>query len=92
MMTVFHDDSQKHVTMSHYCMLGNQPKMILKKAKKNMLVFDLSEDSDMDVAHDNHMHAATITFNRKDQMTQQWTKFDTGKAKQMVKVVYTRIK
>ncbi len=92
MMTVFHDDSQKHITMTHYCMLGNQPKMTLEKAEGNSLFFDLSKDSDIDVSHDHHMHGAKITFDSKDQMTQQWSKFETGKEQQMVKVIYNRIR
>ena len=48
--------------MTHYCMLGNQPKMVLKGMENNQLMFDLSKDADIDVANETHMHAATIKF------------------------------
>lgn len=42
MVTVYHDNSDRQVTLTHYCMLPNQPKMILKHHSKNSLPFDLS--------------------------------------------------
>jgi len=92
MVTVYHDDSHHQMTMTHYCMLNNQPKMNLTATEGDTLTFDLSKDADIDVAHDPHMHAAAITFKGKDQIIQQWTKFEAGKSKQVVEVAYSRIK
>lgn len=92
MVTVFYDDSRHQVNMTHYCSLGNQPKMKLIAMKENTLTFDLSEDADIDVTHDTHMHAAAITFLGKDKITQQWTKFKAGKEDGVVKVSYSRVK
>ena len=92
MMTVFHDDAQKKLKMTHYCMLGNQPKMTLKSMEKNKFVFDLAHDSDIDVAQEKHMHAATISLDGTDKMTQYWTKFEGGQKKEIVEVVYNRVK
>ena len=92
MITVYHDDSQHQVNMTHYCSLGNQPKMKLASMNGDTLSFNLSQDADIDEAHDMHMHAAAVTFNGKDQITQQWTKFEPGKPNQTVKVAYSRIK
>ncbi|HNP27857.1 MAG TPA: hypothetical protein PKK23_02350 [Nitrospirales bacterium] len=65
MMTVYHDDSQKRVTLPHYCMLENQPKMTLKKSEGKTLEFELVPDSDIDAAHIEHMHAVSIIMNGK---------------------------
>lgn len=92
MVTVYHDDSKHHINFTHYCSLANQPKMNLTTMEGNTLTFDLSGDSDIDAKHETHMHAVAITFEGKDQITQQWTKFEAGKDNQTVKVVYSRIK
>ncbi len=92
MVTVYHDDSKHQINFTHYCSLANQPKMNLTAMKGNTLTFDLSGDSDIDSKHETHMHAAAITFDGKDQITQQWTKYEEGKDNQTVKVAYSRIK
>ncbi len=92
MVTVYHDDSHHQVNFTHYCSLGNQPKMTLTSMNGDTLSFSLSQDSDIDEAHDQHMHAAAMTFNGNDQITQQWTKSEPGKPNQVVKVAYSRIK
>ena len=92
MVTVYHDDSKHQINFTHYCSLANQPKMNLTAMEGNTLTFDLSGDSDIDAKHETHMHAAAITFDGKDQITQQWTKFEAGKKNQVVKVAYSRIK
>lgn len=92
MVTVYHDDAHRQMQLTHYCTLGNQPKMGLTAMKGNELTFDLAKDADLDAAHDAHMHAMKITFNDKDTITQQWTQFEAGKEKQVAKVAYTRIK
>ncbi len=92
MVTVYHDDSHHQVNFTHYCSLGNQPKMTLTSMNGDTLSFSLSQDSDIDEAHDQHMHAAAVTFNGNDKITQQWTKSEPGKPMQVVKVTYSRIK
>lgn len=92
MVTVYHDDSRHQVNFTHYCSLGNQPKMTLTSMKGDTLSFNLSQDSDIDEAHDHHMHAAAVTLNGHDKITQQWTKSEPGKPMQVVKVAYSRIK
>lgn len=51
------------VLMTHYCMLGNQPRM--KAAAKNpgtTLQFEFSGGTNLDPAKDRHMHSAVLTF------------------------------
>jgi hypothetical protein len=89
MMTVYHDDSRKRVTMTHYCMLGNQPKMTLKNSEGKMLEFELVPDSDIDAAHDEHMHAVTIIMNGQNGLTQEWSKSELEKPGEVVKISYS---
>ncbi len=92
MVTVYHDDSNKMLQMTHYCMLGNQPKMALKSMENNQLSFTLSPDADVDVAKERHMHAAAITFDGPTNMTQRWTEFKDGEMGIPATIVYIRVK
>ena len=92
MVTIYHDNSDKRVTMTHYCALGNQPTMTLKKAEGKSFIFDLSKDADINVGQDQHMHSAMITFKSKDQIIQQWTSFGKGKQDKVVEIAYSRVK
>jgi len=80
MITIYHDNKEGELTLTHYCMLGNQPKMVLKSAKQNELKFALSEDADIKVSNETHMNAVTIKLDGQNKMTQLWTKFEEGEA------------
>ncbi len=92
MVTIYHDQSDRTLSMTHYCMLNNQPKMRLTTMEGNELRFDLSEDADIVVAKEMHMHALTIKVAGKDTMIQEWTNFEGGKQKEVVEIAYNRIK
>lgn len=51
------------VVMTHYCMLGNQPRMKAStKSLKDKLSFEFVGGGNLDPAKDKHMHAAVLTF------------------------------
>jgi hypothetical protein len=61
MLSVYHDVNGK-LTMTHYCMLRNQPRMKLVKTTADSLTFDLAPTPGLNPAKDMHMHGATFTF------------------------------
>lgn len=49
--------------MTHYCVLGNQPRMKADpKSPANQIVFRFAGGTNLDPARDKHMHGATLTF------------------------------
>ena len=51
------------LVMTHYCMLGNQPRMKADpKSAANQIVFQFAGGSNLDPKKDKHMHAATLTI------------------------------
>ena len=92
MVTVYYDNANRKLNMTHYCMLHNRPKMMLQSMKMNELTFDLSKNADIDVAKEDHMHSLTINFDGKDKIVQHWTRFDGGKKKEVVEIAFNRIK
>ena len=62
MLSVYHLDG-KDLVMTHYCMLGNQPKMKADpKSPKNTIRFEFAGGTNFDPKKDMHMHEGTLTF------------------------------
>lgn len=62
MVSVYHLDKGELV-MTHYCALGNQPKLKADpKSAANQIKFDFVGGTNLDPAKDKHMHGGTLTF------------------------------
>ena|SRR5260221_7457765 len=62
MLSVYNLD-KGDVVMTHYCVLGNQPRMKADPASpKNQIRFAFAGGTNLDPAKDMHMHEATLTF------------------------------
>jgi hypothetical protein len=72
----------KNVTMTHYCAFGNHPKMKLKKADDNTLLFEMAGTDGISSAKEPHMHSLLVTFKSPTEMTEEWTSYENGKKKE----------
>ena len=70
MMSVYHDRGGV-LTMTHYCMLGNQPRMKLESSGDSQLSMSC-DGTGVDDAEAPHMHSLTMDFNGPDEMSQTW--------------------
>ena len=62
MMSVYHLDGADLV-MTHYCVLGNQPRMKADpKSPTNQIKWVFAGGTNLDPTKDTHMHSATLTF------------------------------
>ena len=65
--------------MTHYCVLGNQPRMKADpKSPSNQIVFRFAGGSNLDPAKDRHMHEATLTFVGEDRIEVKGTGWENG--------------
>jgi hypothetical protein len=80
MVTMYHDQHGK-LALTHYCMLGNRPGMLLKSSDNKTLNFDFDDSCGVDAKAETHMHSLSITFDDNDTITQTWRLFSDGKAK-----------
>jgi len=79
MVSVYHMDG-KDLIMTHYCALGNQPKMKLDPTgKDNQLKFVFAGGTNLDSAKDMHMHDGTINIVDDNHIEWQWSAYDKGK-------------
>ena len=68
MVTMYYDKDGK-LAMTHYCMFGNRPGMLLKSSNEKTLKFDFDQTCGINAATESHMHALTITFDDVDTIT-----------------------
>ena len=68
MVTMFYDQNGK-LAMTHYCMFGNRPGMLLKSSDAKTIKLDFDATCGINVAKESHMHALTLTFDDADTLT-----------------------
>jgi hypothetical protein len=67
------------LVMTHYCILGNQPRMkVSSKSSGNKLVFEFAGGTNLDPKKDKHMHGATLTFVDADHLEIDGEGWDNG--------------
>lgn len=90
MLSTYHDVNGK-LTMTHYCMLRNQPRMKLVKQTANSLSFDLAPTPGLNVQKDMHMHGATYTFIDANHFKLEGVSWKDGKSSPCgAPVIFTR--
>jgi hypothetical protein len=78
MTTMFYDKDGK-LALTHYCLLGNRPAMVLKSADSKSIRFDFDKTCGIDVAKESHMHALTLMFDDAETITATCKSFTDGK-------------
>jgi hypothetical protein len=80
MVTMYYLDG-KDLVLTHYCALGNQPKMRAEApADPTKLVFKFAGGTNVNPEKDAHMHDLTLTFVAPDRLRAEWTHYDNGKS------------
>jgi hypothetical protein len=69
------------LAMTHYCAMGNHPKMRLKKSDAHSLSFEASGGEGLHSPEEAHMHAMTVSWTDGDHIRETWTSFDRGQPK-----------
>ena len=68
MITMYFDQGGK-LALTHYCMLGNRPGMLLKSSDEKSINFDFDKTCGINEAKESHMHALSIRFDDSDTIT-----------------------
>jgi hypothetical protein len=75
MLTLYHMDKDKLV-LTHYCAMGNQPRMELDPASSpGRLAFSFVGGSNLDAAKDMHMHQGRIALVAANRLENEWDVF-----------------
>jgi hypothetical protein len=91
MLTIYHPDGEDLV-LTHYCMLGNQPRMRAEKGSTSgTLRFAFDGGGNMK-PEDKHMHSLTLTLVDADHLKEEWALYDGGKEQMVVTINLARKK
>lgn len=88
MIDMYHDDESGALTVTHYCMFGNQPQLDLVSADETMMSFSLREGSVAEGAM--HMHSLVITFDG-DKIVHDWAMFAGGQEQSSGPIALMRV-
>lgn len=75
MISMYHDVKGK-LSMTHYCMLGNQPQLEDKSSDASKIVLEESASSQTLLAGQMRMSSLTIEWKDKDHIVQTWQASD----------------
>ena len=89
MVSVYHDKAGR-LSMTHYCMLGNQPELDLKSVTGGKMSFDMSAESHDALKNQMHMHSLILTLKDGNHLKQEWTNFNNNKKADTAVFEFTR--
>jgi len=78
MVSMYYDQNGK-LAMTHYCVMGNRPGMLLKSSDSKSIAFDFDATCGINPTKESHMHALTITFDDPDTITSNCKAIMDGK-------------
>lgn len=93
METVYHLDGER-LLLTHYCMLGNQPRMQARSfdPATGEIRFEFLDITNLAKPGAAHMHNVTLRVSDADHLTGEWQPFEDGALKPADKVQFTRVK
>ena len=78
MITMYYDQDGK-LALTHYCVMGNRPGMLLKSSDDKTIKLDFDKTCGINPKKESHMHGLTITFDNADTITTSCKAFMDGK-------------
>ena len=93
MVTLYHLDGSR-LLLTHYCMVGNQPRMEAKSfdARTGDLTFDFIDATNFAKPEAGHMHAVKYRFIDATKFTSTWQFYENGQPTLAETTTYTRVK
>ena len=91
MTTMYYDQGGK-LALTHYCMMGNRPGMLLKSSDAKTINFDFDKTCGINPKKEAHMHGLTIRFDDADTVTSSCRAIMDGKETPEHPVTLKRVK
>ncbi len=93
METIYHPDGDR-LLLTHYCMLGNQPRMQAESynSETGELKFKFLDGTNLASPNAGHMHNATFRFVDDKHLVAEWELFENGKLKNTEHFDYYRVR
>ncbi len=93
MVSMYFDNKDGKLAMTHYCMMGNRPAMKVTASDAKSITFDFdAANTSIDPAKESHMHGMTISFDNADTITSSCKAIMDGKEMPEHPFTLTRVK
>jgi hypothetical protein len=89
MISMYHLDGDRLV-LTHFCAMGNQPRMQLERGTAQELTFTFAGGSNLDPQKDPHIHGGRLALPDADQLQAEWFVYTAGKQTATHKIFLTR--
>ncbi|MEM7401082.1 MAG: hypothetical protein AAF304_03945 [Pseudomonadota bacterium] len=89
MVTMYHGDKDG-LLMTHYCMLGNQPRLQLKNTHENTFKFVYLDGTGIDRGTTGHMGGMEMKILDENTFEQAWAYYENGNKLNTTKFTFTR--
>lgn len=83
-MVTMYTPEKDQVWVTHYCAVGNQPRLRAKAMEGNQLKFSFVDATNLPDPKATHMTNLTVTFRDADHFTQEWVSATAGKEDKLV--------
>lgn len=90
MITVYHGSDDGGLLMTHYCMLGNQPRLQLENTHEKMFKFTYLDGVGIDRDITGHMGGMKLTILDENTIQQEWDYYEEGEVKNTSTFTFTR--
>ena len=90
MITVYHGADDDSILMTHYCMLGNQPRLILENTHEQMFKFVYLDGVGIDRDKSGHMGGMRLTIVDENTIQHEWDYYEDGEVKNTGRFTFTR--
>ena len=78
MVTVYHPDGEA-ILMTHYCAVGNQPRMRAQSSRGDSITFQFVDVANLKGSGAGHMQRLVIKFQDANHVIEEWTWKEQGK-------------
>jgi len=80
MISMFHFDGANRLLLTHYCAVGNQPRMLASPSPDGRsITFHFLDATNLDTPQSGHMDHVTITMLEPNHHTEEWVFIEHGK-------------
>ena len=79
MVSMYFDNKDGKLALTHYCMLGNRPEMVLKTSTSDTLAFEFNKECGIDCGKESHMNALKLRFDDVNTLTTNCSAIIDGK-------------
>lgn len=90
MLSVYSDDG-KEISMTHYCMLPNAPRMTLQSTTPGKMYFKMKGKDGIRSKKEHHMDSVELVWNGENEFTQYWSSVKDGKKSDSTIITWKRI-